>query len=98
MPIPKDDPVTKALRADIGRRLRALREEIEMTQAAIAAEIDANQEEYNRWENGARFPNPVKMILLCIHFRVDFNYIYQGTFRGLHQDLEGALKARLGLK
>jgi len=98
MPRVKDDAATHNYKIDIGERLRALREHLGMTQAVFAAQIAVNQEIYHKWEYGKIFPNPVKMLALCLRYNVDFNYLYLGTFRGLPSDLEAALRVQLGAK
>jgi transcriptional regulator with XRE-family HTH domain len=86
--LPED---VEQFRAEIGRRLRAVRFVANQTQQAFAASIDAKQNSYQKWESGALFPDPVALMKVCARHQVHFNFLYGGDFAGI----DGSIAVKL---
>lgn len=60
---------------DFGKRLRALREDADMTQAQVAKVLGTTQQYYGKYESGER-PLPVdRLRILCDLYQVSADYI-----------------------
>lgn len=58
-----------------GERIRALREDKDMTQTQMAAFIDVKQRTYSAYETGTIHISLEKLIKLAQFYDVDLNYI-----------------------
>lgn len=63
-------------------RLRALRADNDMSQAAIAAAIGISQKQYSRYETGVNEIPLRYLVKLCQHYQVSADYLL-GLPRGL---------------
>lgn len=59
----------------IFERIRALREDSELTQRDIAKELNVSKSTYNRWETGEVFIPLNHLNELCIYYNVSMDYI-----------------------
>ena len=57
------------------KRLRGLREDSDRSQAELAAIIGTTQQQYSRWESGAREVPVHILILLALHYKVSVDYM-----------------------
>lgn len=67
---------------DYTQRLRDLRADHDMSQAAIAAAIGIDQKQYSRYEQGAQEMGIAKLRALCLALGVSADYLL-GLPRGL---------------
>lgn len=61
--------------SDFSTRLKELREEKELTQRQLAAEIKTSQANVSRWEKGAFDPSTEWLIALAKFFGVSIDYL-----------------------
>lgn len=61
---------------ELGKRLRALRESIGLSQAKLAQEIGSNQSSINRYENGQAAPTVELLRKYADYFDVSMDYIF----------------------
>ncbi|NJR40425.1 MAG: helix-turn-helix transcriptional regulator [Leptolyngbyaceae cyanobacterium CSU_1_4] len=54
-------PPLRAKQPEIGRLIRHLRQEMELTQEKLAARLGVTFPTLNRWENGRATPSPLAM-------------------------------------
>jgi len=60
----------------LGERLKALRTETGLTQAAIAATVGVKHNTYSQWESGARFPESATLLAsLCRLYGCSSDYL-----------------------
>lgn len=77
---------------DIGRRLRATRDALGLTQE-VAAQIGAvSDNAWSMWEKGERTPAPGSMLRLRVEFGISLDWIYAGDPARLPHDLAEKLK------
>ena len=63
----------------IGKRLRALREGVRLTQVKMAEILDVQQSRINRYETGQTTPAPEIFIKYADYFDVSMDYLYCRT-------------------
>ena len=63
----------------IGKRLRALREGIRLTQVQMAQILGVQQSRINRFENGQSTPSPEVFLKYADYFDVSMDYLYCRT-------------------
>jgi transcriptional regulator with XRE-family HTH domain len=80
--------------AEVGRRLRLLREAAGLNQTEMARVLDINQSNWSRFESGERLPEPYKLREIVTRFRVSYDYIYHGVLIGVHPELAMELAER----
>jgi transcriptional regulator with XRE-family HTH domain len=104
-PTPNGDPPKKKGRparsvADrdlmkvVGRRLRWAREALELTQEQIAGMVGLDHSTWCYYEQGKRFPDPIKLPAICARLNVDNNYLMNGSLDGVERNLAILLAAR----
>lgn len=76
---------------EIGDRLRAVREALELSQTDISRAIGVRANTYNQWENGKRLIDPLVASRLCDQFGVTMDWIYRGNMSSLPQHLAAKL-------
>ena len=59
----------------IAERLKQIREERGMTQAAVAEEIGATDRAMHHWEHGKRTPRAEYIVALCVLFGVSADWL-----------------------
>ncbi len=84
------------LRAEIGRRLLALRIVAQLSQEKFANTFGVKQNTYQKWETGSLFPDPYVVLKICSAYRVHPNFIYAGDFAGLDGEIAIKLAQALG--
>lgn len=85
----KDSPY-----ADIGRRLKAVREYYGYNQKDLCKAINTNPPTYNHWETGQQRLSLNGIIAICEHFEVDyFGFIYLGKRSALPHTIAMALES-----
>ncbi|KQI66947.1 hypothetical protein AN189_17980 [Loktanella sp. 3ANDIMAR09] len=80
--------------AEIGRRLRVLRETTGMNKADYAAICGYNYTRYINWESGHRRMMPDDAIILCEKFGVTLDFIYRGIEAQLPHSLLIAMSSK----
>ena len=60
---------------ELGKRLRALRESVGLSQAKLAQEVGSNQSSINRYENGQAAPTVELLRKYADYFDVSMDYI-----------------------
>lgn len=63
----------------IGKRLRALREGVRLTQVQMAGILGVQQSRINRYETGQSTPSPEVFIKYADYFDVSMDYLYCRT-------------------
>ena len=76
---------------EVGDRLRAVREALELSQSDVARAIDVRANTYNQWEHGKRLIDPLVASRLCDQFGVTMDWIYRGNMSSLPQHLAAKL-------
>ena len=61
---------------ELGKRLRALRESVGLSQAKLALEIDSTQSSLNRYENGQSTPSVALLRRYADYFDVSMDSIF----------------------
>lgn len=83
------------LRWEIGLRLRALREEMKLSQEAMAEKLGTNRASYRNYEAGRLFTKPTFVLTLCSHFNVDPNWLFLGDYKKIDGDTAIKLQDRV---
>lgn len=65
-----------------GARLRAARDRLGLTRAAVAAELGCNMSTLKRWENGDYEPSIATLARLADLYGVTVNHLVHGTKNG----------------
>ena len=76
------------------RRLKALREEMNLTPTQIAHRLGIASARWGHWERGTNGPNERAAVHLAKTFGISLDYIYTGSTAGLSESLAAGLKAR----
>lgn len=84
MPSP---PHPERQKEEVGRRLRALREALDLEGATFAASIGVAKNTYSHWETGRNLPDIYAMGRVWDQYGVDLNYIFLGRTGTLPADL-----------
>lgn len=71
----------------IGRRLRATREALGLTQEQLAQSIGVQRTAYRNWEIGERMPDPLAMTRLAERYGATLDWIYRGVIAGMAHSL-----------
>lgn len=64
--------------SEIGRRIKSLRINSNLTQAEFAKSVGFNVTQYANWEGGVRRPTITAAIVLCDAFDVTLDWIFRG--------------------
>jgi transcriptional regulator with XRE-family HTH domain len=67
------------LRKEIGRRLKVVRQSLDMPQKALAYKLDTTQSNIANIERGAIFPNNFMLFTLASEYRVNITWLINGT-------------------
>ncbi|HBF44270.1 MAG TPA: hypothetical protein DDW16_01320 [Clostridiales bacterium] len=59
----------------IGKRIKELRIEKNVTQKELAKSLNLTQDSISLWENNKRIPDTMYIILLCNYFNVSADYL-----------------------
>ena len=76
----------------IGKRLRALREGIRLTQVQMAQILGVQQSRINRFETGQSTPSPEVFLKYADYFDVSLDYIFGRTDKPQGKLYEGKMK------
>ena len=88
------DPADKGnLAVDVGRRLRATRAALGLSQIEFGASIDLSQPRYNQYESGRRTLSVDAAIALCDRYNLTLDWLYRGDPSGLPYRLAETLRA-----
>ncbi len=63
-------------RKELGNRIKAAREDNNLTQAQLAERIDTKREIISAWEHGRQLPGLKKLSALCKALDVDMGYLF----------------------
>jgi transcriptional regulator with XRE-family HTH domain len=80
--------------AGLGRRLQAIREELNFGQAQMAEWLGVGRTRYVNWEREENRPAEEKMVWLCEQTGITLDYIYRGKLDALPMALGIRLRAR----
>lgn len=83
----------KALMAAAGRRLRWVREILQMSQAQIAEAVGITQSAWSLYELGKRWPDQFEAIRLMAKLKISQQYLLGGSLEGVERDLAIQLAA-----
>lgn len=67
----------------IGRRLRAARQAIGLSQKTLYDTLGIKAAAWNHWESGKRLPDPLAMAELYRRYGITMEWIYVGDPKGL---------------
>lgn len=76
---------------DIGRRIVALRESMNLTGTQFAARMDLTPQQLSNWEKGTKRPEVSAAIRVCGRTGATLDWIYRGERAGLPLSLLNAL-------
>lgn len=79
--------------AEIGQRLRWVREALDLSQTQIADLVGINQTTWSLYERGARLPDHFRIPQLCGKLRISTGYLLSGDLDGVEPRLAIALAA-----
>lgn len=65
-----------------GRRLKTLRNKVEMTQAQLAQYLGVSENAIVQYETGRSFPRRPRLLILAKVLRVDLNFLLSGAVSG----------------
>lgn len=68
---------------EIGKRIRAARDALGLSQVAVCKLIAMQPSAYNQWESGAVRPDPDNAERFCDAIGVTLDWIYRGRTEGL---------------
>ncbi len=81
-----DYRISREYKKAVGKRLADLRNELGLTQAEVAEQIEVDRALVSQWENGIRTPDVPSWIKLASFYNVSTDYIAgtstQRTFKG----------------
>lgn len=67
------------LRGEIGRRCRAVRKALRLTQEEMADRLHTGRSNYSRLENGGIFPSVPMLLILHTDFHVSLEWLLTGS-------------------
>jgi transcriptional regulator with XRE-family HTH domain len=76
----------------VGRRLRATRVALSLTQEQLAAEIGVSRTALANWELGSALPDVLAMGRLSDRYGATLDWIYRGDMSGLRLSLANRLQ------
>lgn len=82
----------EAERAATGRRLRATRMALGLTQKNVYEAIGLNKQTYNNYETGLSRPNIEDGIRIAVRFGFGLQWLYLGDYSGLSYQLAEKVK------
>lgn len=91
---PARSSADRALMRQIGERLRWVREELQLTQQQVADMIGLDHSTWCYYEQGKRFPDPLRMPAICARLNVDTDFLLRGSLNGVERNLAILLAAR----
>ena len=68
---------------DIGRRISAARDALDLSQVEVCRNIGVGETTWNNWEHGKRKPDPIAMVRFANAYGVTLDWIYRGDLAGL---------------
>lgn len=58
-----------------GQRLKELRIEEKLSEKKLAKILKVQETTIKSWESGENTPTPSQFVLICLHFKVCYNYL-----------------------
>jgi transcriptional regulator with XRE-family HTH domain len=90
---PARSAADRALMKQVGRRLLWAREALELTQEQISGMVGLDHSTWCYYEQGKRFPDPLKLPAICARLNVDSDYLMHGSLDGVERNLAIVLAA-----
>jgi transcriptional regulator with XRE-family HTH domain len=90
---PARSTADRALMKQVGQRLLWARVALELTQEQIAQMIGLDHSTWCYYEQGKRFPDPLKIPAICARLNVDTDYLMHGSLDGVERNLAILLAA-----
>lgn len=78
---------------EIGKRLSATRQALNLDQGAFAKKAGLAPNTYNQYEKGERVPKVEQAISLCETYNITLDWIYRGDPSGLNYDVALKIQA-----
>lgn len=74
-------------RMAVGKRLKATRLALGLSQAQICRSIDVTPQRWNNWERGKRPLDLTAAVALCVRHDLTLDWLYRGVSAGLPYEL-----------
>ena len=74
-------------KTEIGRRLRAAREALDLTQADLCRKFNVATNTYNQWEKGHITADVLTLVRIADRYNITLDWFFRGELGGIRHDL-----------
>lgn len=78
-------------RVEIGRRLKAARDALGLSQADICRAVDVSPSRWNQWETGGKLPDALVMAEVSRRYGITMDWVFAGNPAGLPHAISSKL-------
>lgn len=78
-------------KAEVGRRLRAAIDALELSQSGVARSLDTTPSKLGNWLRGDNYPSAWFVSRFCDRYGVTADWVYRGIVSGMEVTLADAL-------
>ena len=84
-------------KTEIGRRLRAAREALDLSQAELCRKFNIATNTYNQWEKGHIMADVLKLVGMADRYNIPLDWFYRGELGATGHDLAEKIEKQMKL-